>query len=364
MVGNGTPASCTEAAFDAALATAQADQGGSITFNCGPNDHTIDIYTSAVIFEHVSINGGGKIRLAAQGAAPLFTRPRFFEVATGGWLTLHDITLEGGRSPAGDGWGAQGGSIVVWGGGNPEDRTGLALYNVAIRNSASTAWGGAIANEGGEVRIENSRIVGSSAKWGGAYNGANGSDIFVNTSIEQSTSQQGGGGLRFWNSLDSQVIGSTVVGNSTSGAGGGIENIGGNVTVQSSYVEQNSAGTWGGGLKNSYNTATSTHGRLTITNSSIADNLATENGGGIDSNDSLTVQNSTLRQNNAKRGGGVVNWGGQMTLVGRDLGAEHGRQWRWDLPICRRRHHHRRQYQREQRHCGWRRVVSGSCPGG
>src|SRR5207244_2098621 len=38
VVGDGTPDSCTDAAFDAALAG-----GGAITFNCGPNPLTIGV---------------------------------------------------------------------------------------------------------------------------------------------------------------------------------------------------------------------------------------------------------------------------------------------------------------------------------
>ena len=166
------------------------------------------------------------------------------------------------------------------------------------------------------VRIENSLISGSSARWGGAYNGAYGVDTFIGTTVSGSTSTDSGGGLRFWNSLNSQVIDSTVSQNSATGAGGGIENVGGRVAVRNSYVENNVAGSWGGGIKNSYNEATSTHAILTVENSSIAENRAAENGGGIDSNDTLTVRDSTLRQNTAKRGGGVTNWGGQMALVG------------------------------------------------
>ena len=208
---------------------------------------------------------------------------------------------------------------MVWDDTNdadPYEYASLNLYNVQILNSASTAWGGAIANEGGVVRIENSLISGSSARWGGAYNGAHGVDTFIGTTISGSTSTDSGGGLRFWNSLNSQVIDSTVSQNSSTGAGGGIENVGGRVTVRNSYVENNVAGSWGGGVKNSYNEATSTHAILTVEDSSIAENRAAENGGGIDSNDTLTVRDSTLRQNTAKRGGGVTNWGGQMTLVG------------------------------------------------
>ena len=319
VVGTGTPASCTETAFDSALAVTQADSyGGTITFNCGDAAHTMDIFTSATIFTPVEIDGGGLITLFAQGASPLFVKQRFFEVGEGGHLTLRNITLEGARSPTGTGWGSQGGSIVVWDDANdadPYEYASLNLHNVNIVNSASTAWGGAIANEGGVVRIENSLLTGS-AKWGGAYNGANGSDTFIETTISGSTSTDGGGGLRFWNSLNSQVINSTVSHNNSAGAGGGIENVGSIVGVRNSYIENNVAGSWGGGIKNSYNADTSTHAILTLENSSIAENQAVENGGGIDSNDTLTVRDSTFRQNTAKRGGGVTNWGGQMFLVG------------------------------------------------
>ena len=319
VVGNGTPASCTEAAFDTALTSVQADSyGGVMSFNCGGAPHTIEIFTSATIITSVEIDGGGLITLFAQGASPLFTKQRFFEVVEEGHLTLRNIRLEGARSPAGTGWGSQGGSIVVWDDTNDADQyeyASLHLHNVYILNSASTAWGGAIANEGGVVRIENSYLAGS-ARWGGAYNGAHSTDTFIGTTISGSTSTDSGGGLRFWNSLNSQVIDSTVSQNSATGAGGGIENVGGRVTVRNSHVEANSAGSWGGGIKNSYNGNTSTHATLTVESSSIAENRATENGGGIDSNDTLIVHDSTLRQNTAKRGGGVTNWGGQMALVG------------------------------------------------
>ena len=145
VVGNGTPASCTEAAFDTALASLQADSfGGVISFNCGGSPHTIEIFTSATIFTSVDIDGGSLITLFAQGASPLFTKPRFFEVVEEGHLTLRNIKLEGARSPAGTGWGSQGGSIVVWDDTNdadPYEYASLNLYNVRILNSAQHGLG-------------------------------------------------------------------------------------------------------------------------------------------------------------------------------------------------------------------------------
>lgn len=311
VVGTGTPASCDEAAFDAALATAQVDNRGTITFDCGPASHTIEIYTSATINKEVAIDGGGRIRLLAQGSSPLFVKPRFFEVNGGGWLTLSDIVLEGGRGPAGDGWGSQGGSIVVWGTGQ------LDLQGVTILNSASTAWGGAIANEGGIVRVQDSILSGSSAKWGGAYNGANGYDFFINATVTGSVGEDGGGGLRLWNSLRTEIVDSEISGNDTSGAGGGIENVGGVVTILGSYIEGNAATQSGGGIKNSTNPGNT--GMVLIENSRIAGNVSAVNGGGIDSNGILALRDTLVSGNTATWGGGVLSWGGQLTLDGATL---------------------------------------------
>ncbi len=308
VVGTGTPASCDETAFDAALATVQAGTRGTITFDCGPASHTIEIYNSATISKEVTIDGGGLIRLFAQGSSPMFVKPRFFEVSAGGWLTLNDMVLEGGRGPAGDGWGSQGGSIVVWGAGQ------LDMQGTTILNSASTAWGGAIANEGGVVRVQDSIISGSSAKWGGAYNGANGYDIFINATVVGSISAEGGGGVRLWNTIDSSITDSTISGHTTAGSGGGIENIGGQVTIRGSYIEGNAATLWGGGVKNSNNGDRT--GWILIENSRIADNVSGINGGGIESQGSLTLRTTRVTDNTAVAGGGILSWDGQLTIDG------------------------------------------------
>ncbi|MEZ4571506.1 MAG: hypothetical protein R2849_14480 [Thermomicrobiales bacterium] len=57
-VGTGTPASCTEAAFDAVLAG-----GGLITFNCRPGTTTIDLTVEKAIANNTEIDGGGQIVL-------------------------------------------------------------------------------------------------------------------------------------------------------------------------------------------------------------------------------------------------------------------------------------------------------------
>ncbi len=62
VIGNGTASSCTSAAVVDAVAL-----GGVITFDCGPEPVTIDMYATAKVFnnagEQVVLDGGGKITL-------------------------------------------------------------------------------------------------------------------------------------------------------------------------------------------------------------------------------------------------------------------------------------------------------------
>lgn len=122
--------------------------------------------------------------------------------------------------------------------------------------------------------------------------------------------------MRFWNSLNSQITdGSVISGNSTTGAGGGIENVGGVVTIRGSIIENNSATQWGGGVKNSNNgnqVAT-----VLVENSRISGNSSDANGGGVDSNGTLSLQDTLVSGNTAVGfGGGLLHWGGQLRVIG------------------------------------------------
>src|SRR5688500_194529 len=62
VVGDGSAASCTEAALASAL-TAALSAGGEVTFNCGGAAHTILLTSSKNLNANVAINGGGLITL-------------------------------------------------------------------------------------------------------------------------------------------------------------------------------------------------------------------------------------------------------------------------------------------------------------
>src|SRR4051812_46385354 len=84
VVGSGTPASCTETAFAAALA-----QGGLVTFDCGPAPQLIVLTTQHSTEHDTTVDGGlpGQITLSGLGLTPLLY------VIEGTRLTLQNMVL-------------------------------------------------------------------------------------------------------------------------------------------------------------------------------------------------------------------------------------------------------------------------------
>jgi hypothetical protein len=78
VVGTGTPASCDEAAFDAAFIG-----GGTITFDCGPDVVGITFTGTKVLTADTTIDGGGLIAFNGNDTVRLFATTNF------------DLTLQG-----------------------------------------------------------------------------------------------------------------------------------------------------------------------------------------------------------------------------------------------------------------------------
>jgi hypothetical protein len=113
---------------------------------------------------------------------------------------------------------------------------------------------------------------------------------------------------------------STVSGNSTVSYGGGIENVGGTLTVTNSTISGNGS-YQGGGIDNQL-------GVLTISNSTVSGNSAPSgNGGGIESNGTLSISNSTINGNSAGgAGGGITNYAGTLTVSNSTLSSNSATQ--------------------------------------
>lgn len=193
VLGNGTPASCNAAAFSAAINQVVGDVfGGVLTFNCGPDEHTIEPSAQTFLRGFVVIDGGNKIVLSGR-----FER-RLFEV---GLINPEDptvvefrnIRLLGGRSVTGFG-----GAILQRSG------TFLSLNGVTLGFNSSELTGGAIASEPSTtLEVRNSNISSNGARSGGAI--ASTGSVLIEDSIffrngvpAEGGGDQQGGAIQSW----------------------------------------------------------------------------------------------------------------------------------------------------------------------
>jgi hypothetical protein len=313
VVGTGTPASCTEAALDAALAAF-----ASLTFNCGPASHTLVISDQKTITEDRTIDGGGLITLSTNGA------DRLFYVSPGTTLGLANITLANGYAGFDNG-----GCIYNYQGT-------LTIVNSILEYCRlDGSEGGAIYSYNGILSVADSQLQFNQAATGAAVSAAgaasvtdiSGSSIYSNTA--EITGENCGGGISNAGTLT--LTGVSLMLN-LAGRGGGICNQAGTVTLLSSSLERNGS-FYGGGL---YATA----GTINIAQTAFihnvgyykgggiyyhsgfsnlhavtfTDNASVGHGGAIFNLASLTLTQAALTSNQAVVGGGIYN-GNNLTLV-------------------------------------------------
>ena len=278
VVGEGSPASCTSAAFVSAVA-----EGGVITFDCGPDPVIITLDETAKIYNdkgpEIVIDGGGLVTLSGAGARRILYMNTCDESLV--WttptcndqdhprLTVQNITFVDGNATG----------IDVGEGGGPDG-------------------GGAIFVRGGRFRLVNTR--------------------FFNNACDETGPDVGGAAVRVFDQFQDQpvyVVNSTFGGEPELGNrcsnGGGLSSIGVSYTVINSLFSHNEAvgnganpaqpGTPGGGsggaIYNDGNTFT-----LSLCGTKIEHNHANEGGGAIffvsnDLSGSLEIEDSILCDN-------------------------------------------------------------------
>lgn len=300
VVGTGTPASCTEAALNAALAElypGATAPGGVLSFNCGPNPHTIVVTREKYLYDGTVVDGGGLITLSGGNST------RIFFVTQQARVELHHIQLI-------NGFAAGGGAIFV----EPNfsgDYTYLTLNDVTLRNNNSTTFGGAIDAEHASLSITNSHLTGNSSNQGGGAITLNEgvltmitSEVLGNTSALPAAT---GGGLDVWSvTLDIQTT--TFRNNHSQQSAGGAVSLrfcGG--TIANSLMDQNTAGLIGGGIYQS-------NGSVTLSQVTLTNNTAPSGGGIANDNSALVLDGATiLTGNTSTSGGGIYNFNGQVT---------------------------------------------------
>jgi len=264
---------------------------------------------------NVNIFGAGASTTILKAGVGLGDRLVDIPVAAGQTIAIKDVTLQGGSAPSGQ----DGGGLRDLG------ATSLVFWNDTVSgNSASGGSGGGLSFSGPSgtaVDLYNDTVSGNSAKTNGGGIDVEGavSAAFHQDSMSNNSALNGGGMAGFIATgaagSFTQLIGMTVSGNSTTagGVGGGID-LSRAPPAFNLVVTGNSAG-YGGGVYLWGGTLAST-----IDNSTIDDNTATVNGGGIYAvscgTTCGTVRDTTIDGNTATLDGGGVWAKGELTLMG------------------------------------------------
>jgi hypothetical protein len=244
---------CSPGALIAAITAANAAGGGTINLTAGCAYHLTSADNGEnglpVVTTRIGVNGNGAT-IAGNN-----TTFRVFEVDSPGNLSLQNVTITGG----------------------------------------SADIGGGIENVGGTVTLNHSQVTGNAATQAG---GGIASATFDPSSVAKLT-----------------LNNSTVTGNSQTDpnglGGGGIVNILGTVTLNTSQVNRNTAqGFVGGGIANGdylNNPATHATSFLTLNNSQVNGNTAPNgNGGGIQNLlGTATLNSSQVDRNTSMNAGGI-----------------------------------------------------------
>jgi hypothetical protein len=133
VVGRGTPASCTSAAVVRAVA-----EGGIITFNCGPKPVTIRMTATAKVVNtshRIVLDGGGKVTLSGGGRLRIL------------YMNTCDLKQ---KYITDDCWEQKWPQLIV------QNMTFKDGYSAVRQTRTSSYGGGAIFDQGGQLKVVNS----------------------------------------------------------------------------------------------------------------------------------------------------------------------------------------------------------------
>ena len=287
---------CSDAGFTAVLSSIQSDPApeGTITFNCGIAEKTIDFSSPKLIIGRITIDGGGAVVLSGMRAT------RLFEVQSDASLVLRNIILEKGIDLVGNG-------AAV----NVNQNASLHVSKSILRQHRSGASGGAIHSYLGTVSLESSILEDNEAAYGGAIAQNGGTLVLSDTQVLRNLATTGdGGGAQVWNANSSFTF-SIFDSNSALGdLGGAVSLRGGSTTITGGYMNSNNADS--GGAIAAWDAA-----KLKLRYVTLGLNVATSNGGGIDAQDgsTLDLQYLTLQGNLAYNGGAMHQGSGKASIL-------------------------------------------------
>jgi hypothetical protein len=257
--------------------------GDTIDFNL-TYPATIALVNTLNITTNLTIIGPGASDLAISGNNAV----EVVRVNSGITVGISGITLENGKA-------ASGGGIYINGGT-------LTLTDSAISDNAASNFGGGIYNQYGTLTLTNTTVSDNWATiYGGGIFNSNGTLTLRNSTVSSNSTSFGGG---IFNTNGTLMLTDSTVSDNSAPYGGGIFNYNhGTLTLSSSTVSGNSAGTDGGGIYN-YN-----YGKATLTNTTVSGDSSGHSAGGIlnFADAELTLTNSTVSGNSSGYGGGISN---------------------------------------------------------
>jgi hypothetical protein len=300
---------------------------------------TINLQSALPDLNHkITINGAGETTTIVQ-RAPAAGTPNFriFKVDTGQPVTISKLTIAGGMT-----YGNKGAGL---------DNLGTLTMNhcTFIGNTAGIAGGGGLANEtGGTVTLNDCTFTLDTAEDGGGFANYGMAELKKCVFSQDSAVETGGvfptggdgGGLAnrghaaltdciFFNGNTAKYGGGLFNDKTATvshcsftdnhavptaafvegGSGGGLENLGGSITLTNNCNFTFNTAKSGGGV--------STSGTLNAINATFADNTATNLGGGLSNYGTAELSNATFTRNTAGNcGGGLANLDGTATLGG------------------------------------------------
>lgn len=240
--------------------------------------------TQLAITSDMNILGPGADRLTIDGnrASGIFkvddSNPSLSSLKT---VTISGLTLTGGQNKIG---------------GAIDSAENLTVLDSLITGNTAQQIGGGIASRIGTLTVKNSTISNNSAGDGGAIKNDNGTLTVVQSVITGNTAYRGGGIYCRYATGTTTISQSTISGNVARNFGGGLASYTqyyqlGSVAIEQSTISMNSA--WEGGGIAIY------RANLSISQSTIAGNTATVNGGGIRNHEfaAFTLNNSIIAGN-------------------------------------------------------------------
>ncbi len=265
-------------------------------------------------------SGPGSLRATVASAAPGDTIT-FSVTCPGGSPIVLTSTLDIAKNLTVDGPGASklvvsGGNTVVVVTVDPGVTTAISGITVEDGSNADYEYGGGIENMMGTVSLSDSTVSHNSTTGSGGGISNLGTFSLTDSTVSDNSSLIPGGGV--WNVGTMRISDSTVSDNSSmESAGGGIDEEDGPLTVTDSTISGNVASNGGGGVWN-------VGGTVRATNSTIANNSAGTTGGGLWTVDDAGISGSTVLSDStvsgnsapAGAGGGVSDSGSVADPVG------------------------------------------------